>query len=68
MQITGDRSRKCLYRITQQLEYWAYSELSWRRCCVSGVVEGRMTRFMYCMEQHIRSIHFGQDELVSVSR
>lgn len=48
----GDPSRKCLYKITQQLDYWAYSELEKVR--VSGVVEGRMTRLMYCIEQYIQ--------------
>lgn len=48
----GDPSRKCLYQITQQLDYWAYSELEKVR--VSGVVEGRMTRLMDCMEQYIQ--------------
>ena len=32
----GDPSRKCLYKITQQLEHWAYSELEEVLCIRSG--------------------------------
>lgn len=52
MQVTvGNLSRKCLYQITQQLDYWAYSELEKVRI---RSCEGRMTRLMDCMEQYIQ--------------
>ena len=57
----GDPSRKFLYKITQQLEYWAYSELEKVLCIRSGGGKNDKVNVLY------GTIHSGPFILVKMS-